>query len=220
MLYVHYTHKTRISDASTFDEICELCGATDRSGSSELSRPCPEAAEDVIQKKFDEIAKKAAKIPIVALKDALDILGNLSNLLGDDDTSDTTITISNEEYTRLKGQYTQSVDESKAAIAVIRTCGKCNKIFPEFSVRSTTTCPACKFKGDIAYLTFQALSLARALDSLRTGQVFARHKDDWRIKCVGGELAYQTVVGALEGDTLIGGLDTIIDEVLSYENEK
>lgn len=38
----HATHKTRFSDASTFDEICELCGATDTSGSTLLSKPCPE----------------------------------------------------------------------------------------------------------------------------------------------------------------------------------
>jgi hypothetical protein len=30
-----------MSDASTFDEICVLCGATDRPGSDDLDRPCP-----------------------------------------------------------------------------------------------------------------------------------------------------------------------------------
>lgn len=33
-------HITRFSDASTFDEICMLCGATDRYGSSIDSNPC------------------------------------------------------------------------------------------------------------------------------------------------------------------------------------
>jgi hypothetical protein len=30
---LHESHRTRISDASSFDEICVLCGATDRLGS-------------------------------------------------------------------------------------------------------------------------------------------------------------------------------------------
>lgn len=37
----HPTHKTRISDASTFDEICVHCGATDTWGSNLLNLPCP-----------------------------------------------------------------------------------------------------------------------------------------------------------------------------------
>jgi hypothetical protein len=38
----HPSHKTRISfDASSYDEICETCGATDGLGTwGELSKPC------------------------------------------------------------------------------------------------------------------------------------------------------------------------------------
>lgn len=43
MAGVHASHKTRISDASSFDEICTLCGATDTRGSTELQEPCPQA---------------------------------------------------------------------------------------------------------------------------------------------------------------------------------
>lgn len=41
----HPSHKTRFSDASTFDEICELCGATDEvpGGWGKLAGPCPKA---------------------------------------------------------------------------------------------------------------------------------------------------------------------------------
>jgi hypothetical protein len=37
------THKTRVSDASSFDEICTLCGATDARGAEGdlLELPCP-----------------------------------------------------------------------------------------------------------------------------------------------------------------------------------
>lgn len=39
----HPSHKTRYSDASTFDEICDLCGATDQvpGGWGQLAYPCP-----------------------------------------------------------------------------------------------------------------------------------------------------------------------------------
>ena len=39
----HPSHKTRMSDASTFDEICENCGATDGvfGGWGNLALPCP-----------------------------------------------------------------------------------------------------------------------------------------------------------------------------------
>ena len=45
---VHPTHKTRMSDASTFDEVCEICGATDNPLSvrgdnvpyGDLAKPC------------------------------------------------------------------------------------------------------------------------------------------------------------------------------------
>lgn len=37
----HPSHKTRSSDASSYDEICETCGATDGLGTwGELSKPC------------------------------------------------------------------------------------------------------------------------------------------------------------------------------------
>lgn len=38
----HSSHNTRISDASSFDEICDLCGATDYIGGwGKLAEPCP-----------------------------------------------------------------------------------------------------------------------------------------------------------------------------------
>lgn len=44
---LHPSHKTRFSDASTFDEICEICGATDEvpGGWGELAKPCPGSRE-------------------------------------------------------------------------------------------------------------------------------------------------------------------------------
>lgn len=44
----HPSHKTRFSfDASTYDEICVLCGATDEvpGGWGQLAYPCPKAHE-------------------------------------------------------------------------------------------------------------------------------------------------------------------------------
>lgn len=40
---LHPSHVTRMSDASTFDEICVNCGATDQApgGWGELAKPCP-----------------------------------------------------------------------------------------------------------------------------------------------------------------------------------
>ena len=40
---LHRSHVTRPSDASTFDEICVNCGATDQvpGGWGELANPCP-----------------------------------------------------------------------------------------------------------------------------------------------------------------------------------
>lgn len=40
---LHPSHKTRHSDASTFDEICVLCGYTDIAGGGwgQLKYPCP-----------------------------------------------------------------------------------------------------------------------------------------------------------------------------------
>jgi hypothetical protein len=44
----HASHKTRISmDASSYDEICEYCGATDTAGSTGLTEPCPNVARSV-----------------------------------------------------------------------------------------------------------------------------------------------------------------------------
>ncbi len=42
------THKTRASDASSYDEVCTCCGATDISGNGwgKLTQPCPNR-EDV-----------------------------------------------------------------------------------------------------------------------------------------------------------------------------
>ena len=44
---LHPSHKTRFSDASTFDEICVNCGATDQvpGGWGQLAYPCPNASE-------------------------------------------------------------------------------------------------------------------------------------------------------------------------------
>lgn len=43
MMGPHPTHQTRFSDASTFDEICVKCGATDQvpGGWGRLALPCP-----------------------------------------------------------------------------------------------------------------------------------------------------------------------------------
>ncbi len=38
----HPSHKTRFSDASTYDEVCVNCGATDGLGTwGKLKYPCP-----------------------------------------------------------------------------------------------------------------------------------------------------------------------------------
>jgi len=39
----HPSHKTRFSDASSFDEICTECGATDMVCPGPLDQPCPKA---------------------------------------------------------------------------------------------------------------------------------------------------------------------------------
>lgn len=57
---VHSTHRTRFSDATTFDEICELCRATDNplgmrgdiEGDGQLALPCP--ASDEERREYDE----------------------------------------------------------------------------------------------------------------------------------------------------------------------
>ncbi len=42
---LHPSHVTRFSDASSFDEICTLCGATDQvpGGWGKLAEPCPKS---------------------------------------------------------------------------------------------------------------------------------------------------------------------------------
>lgn len=45
----HPSHKTRFSwDASTYDEVCVLCGATDQvpGGWGDLAKPCPAARDE------------------------------------------------------------------------------------------------------------------------------------------------------------------------------
>lgn len=37
-------HTTRFSDASSFDEVCTACGATDARGDDRLNQPCPGVA--------------------------------------------------------------------------------------------------------------------------------------------------------------------------------
>lgn len=55
----HPSHRTRISlGASTYDEICDLCGATDIliGGWGRLARPCP--ASDEKRQAFDLAKEK------------------------------------------------------------------------------------------------------------------------------------------------------------------
>lgn len=42
-------HRTRASDASTFDIICTDCGATDRAGDNSLSEACPGPGKDNVK---------------------------------------------------------------------------------------------------------------------------------------------------------------------------
>jgi hypothetical protein len=37
----HPSHKTRYSDSSIYDEVCEFCGGTDASGDMSLGSECP-----------------------------------------------------------------------------------------------------------------------------------------------------------------------------------
>ena len=52
---VHPSHKTRGSDASSFDEICVFCGRTDTvpGGWGKLSEPCPATLQERRERKFD-----------------------------------------------------------------------------------------------------------------------------------------------------------------------
>lgn len=56
----HPSHKTRMSDASTYDEVCVLCGRTDQvpGGWGDLAFPCPKNKE---WPERDELAMKLAK---------------------------------------------------------------------------------------------------------------------------------------------------------------
>lgn len=59
----HPSHVTRISDASTFDEICVNCGATDQvpGGWGSLAKPCPNVpavtCEDPEPSAVDQLAE-------------------------------------------------------------------------------------------------------------------------------------------------------------------
>jgi len=51
---LHPSHDTRMSDASSFDEICKNCGATDHvpEGWGKLAKPCPKAPKQDGVKEF------------------------------------------------------------------------------------------------------------------------------------------------------------------------
>jgi hypothetical protein len=58
---LHPSHRTRFSfDASTFDEICKLCGATDMvpGGWGNLAKPCPASEEERQEYDRKEMEKK------------------------------------------------------------------------------------------------------------------------------------------------------------------
>lgn len=67
---LHPSHRTRFSDASTFDEICELCGAHDEvpGGWGQLEEPC--IASDEQRKEYDEKQeeKKRLSNPLIHIK--------------------------------------------------------------------------------------------------------------------------------------------------------
>lgn len=54
----HPSHQTRSSDASSFDEVCESCGATDAAGDRRLAWPCGEYPFDVFKRIIDTITYK------------------------------------------------------------------------------------------------------------------------------------------------------------------
>lgn len=59
----HPTHETRFSDASTFDEICVNCGATDSYGGG-LDSECPSPKKNVLDKIVEAVeADKKALFP-------------------------------------------------------------------------------------------------------------------------------------------------------------
>jgi len=63
---VHPSHQTRISmGASTYDEICDLCGATDELGSwGRLAEPCPgRSAITLVKRRMDELREQRERKP-------------------------------------------------------------------------------------------------------------------------------------------------------------
>ena len=64
MQEIHSSHRSRFSDASSFDEICELCGATDNPlslrgkipGNGNLTLPC--SASDEKRREYDKKREK------------------------------------------------------------------------------------------------------------------------------------------------------------------
>ncbi|MDB5255003.1 MAG: hypothetical protein JWL92_379 [Candidatus Nomurabacteria bacterium] len=57
---LHPSHKTRFSDASSFDEICIHCGAHDilLGGWGQLALPCPKAPSKEVKKVEEPTASK------------------------------------------------------------------------------------------------------------------------------------------------------------------
>lgn len=68
----HPTHETRISDASSFDEICVLCGATDRlnAGWGWLRVPCRAKIPKSEPMQAPAIVKSVMKIRVYTDSDA------------------------------------------------------------------------------------------------------------------------------------------------------
>ena len=47
---VHESHRTRLSDSSLYDEVCTLCGATDRGRN--LEEPCAGSEEALARQRY------------------------------------------------------------------------------------------------------------------------------------------------------------------------
>lgn len=82
-------HKTRISDASSFDEICDNCGATDRSGDNGLNEPCPypggkPANHANVGRKDDQGKDRWDLVPWAAVTQVVKVLTFGANHYGDD----------------------------------------------------------------------------------------------------------------------------------------
>lgn len=81
---LHPSHKTRISDASSFDEICTVCGATDRAGGGwgALALPCSGADTP-------NPDTPAVPEPVARYEEALQAIEHIAGTLGaegDDDS--------------------------------------------------------------------------------------------------------------------------------------